>query len=58
MKKLLFGTLILGLSTMAFAHGPRGGKGDKPVHGMPEPGGVIELAACAAGLGVWAWRRR
>lgn len=57
MKKLLFGSLVIGLSAMAFA-GNRDGHGDKPQYAMPEPGAVVELAACAVGLGVWAWRRR
>ncbi len=58
MKKLLFGTLFLGLSTMTFARGTRHGYGDKPVYSMPEPGGIIELGACAVGLTVWARRSR
>ena len=54
MKKLLFGTLMLGLSTMAFgAH-----RYDHDPYPMPEPGGMVELAVGAVGLGVWAWRRR
>ena len=56
MKKLLFGTLMLGLSTMAFA-GPRYDH-EPMTYSMPEPGGIIELAVGAVGLGVWAWRRR
>ena len=58
MKHLLFGALLIGLSTTAFAEGGRDGYRGKPRHSMPEPGGIVELAACAAGLGVWAWRRR
>jgi hypothetical protein len=58
MKNLLFGALLICFSATAFAGGTRDGYGDKPLHSMPEPAGIIELAGCAAGLGVWAWRRR
>lgn len=57
MNKLLFATLFLALSSMAWADSDDEQR-EKRVRRMPEPAGLVELGACAAGLGVWAWRRR
>jgi hypothetical protein len=53
MKKIVVGMFLMGLCSMsAFAHVRR------PPVAMPEPTGLVELGACAVGLGTYALRRR
>jgi hypothetical protein len=64
MKKTILGLMFLGLcSTSAFAQSRWDwdwdwDSKDRPRHSMPEPSGLAELATCAVGLGVFAFRRR
>lgn len=50
--KLLAMVLLATCAMTAFAE-PK-----NPHFSVPEPSGMIELGACALGLGIFAWRKR